>query len=439
MQKHAFLLRRSSNLTKESLFGHIVEAYAAFTQRSHIPADAVLRDYFRARKYLGARDRRSIAIPYYETVRNYLRLEAIVIDATGSDELDPALVIAAAFIVLFDEDPVGTRLILARMPNEFAFEYPPEIFVAIADRERETKRLSALDPLERLSVEQSMPHWFVSQLVSEYGTEEATSLLQASNKEATVSLRANTLVMSREEVIRWLQKTGIDARPSAVAAEGILLPKRINVLEHAEFRKGGFEIQDESSQLVAPFADIHSNRLRILDACAGAGGKSLHFAAILGGKGEIVATDIDPYKLTEMKKRVKRSTAQNIRIVMPDEQQQQLGKDKEGTFDVVLLDVPCTGTGTLRRNPSIKWHLTDQMHDELLEKQRMIFEDNLRFVKPGGVVLYSTCSLLHTEGEGQIEFMKNHHPELTVEATMRTRPDVDGADGFFVARLRKSL
>ena len=425
-------------MTKESLFGHIVEAYAAFTQRAHIPADAVLRDYFRARKYLGARDRRSIAIPYYETVRNYLRLEAIVIDVTSSEELDPALVIGAAFIVLFGEDPKDVRLILARMPNQFAYEYTPEIVGAIGDREREERRLAALDPIERLSIEQSMPLWFVSELVEEYGKEDATSLLVASNKEATVSLRANTLVMSRDQVLKMLQKTGLDARPSAVASDGILLPKRINVLEFGEFRRGGFEIQDESSQLVAPFADIHSNRLRILDVCAGAGGKSLHFAALLGGKGEITATDIDPYKLTEMKKRVKRSTAQNIRIVMPDEQEKYLGADKDGTFDVVLLDVPCTGTGTLRRNPSIKWHLTDQMHEELLEKQRMIVERNLRFLKPGGVLLYSTCSLLRTEGEEQTQWIEQTYPDLNEEATMRTRPDIDGADGFFVSRLRKS-
>jgi 16S rRNA (cytosine967-C5)-methyltransferase len=424
-------------VTQESLFGHIVEAYAAFTERSHIPADAVLREYFRARKYLGARDRRSIAVPYYETVRNYLRLESIVIDATGSPELDPALVVAASFIVLVGEDPKHVRLVLARMPNAFAYEYPPEVFAAIADRSREEQRLAALGPIERLSVEQSMPHWFVQQLVEEYGQEDAQALLKASNKEATVSLRANTLVMSRDEVMKWLTKSGVDVRPSVIATDGILLSKRINVLEHAEFRKGGFEIQDEASQLVAPFADIHSNRLRILDACAGAGGKSLHFAALLGGKGEIVATDVDPYKLNEMKKRVKRSTAQNIRIVMPEEQGKYLGSDSDESFDIVLVDVPCTGTGTLRRNPSIKWHLSEQMHDELIEKQRAIVGENLRFVKPGGVLLYSTCSLLHTEGEEQVAWMVNEYPALHLEGSMRTRPDIDGADGFYVARLRK--
>jgi 16S rRNA (cytosine967-C5)-methyltransferase len=424
-------------MTKESLLGHIVEAYDEFTQRSRIPADAILRDYFRKRTYLGARDRRSIAVSYYDTVRNFLRLEAIVIDATGSDLLDPALVVAATFIVISGADPKEMRLLLSRIPNEFAAEYAPEVFEAIADRDREEKRLAALEPIERLSVEYSMPHWFVGKLVEEYGTTDATSLLQASNKEASVALRANTIVMQREEVIKWLTKAGVEAKPSAIAADGILLSKRINVMEHAEFRKGGFEIQDEASQLVAPFAGVQSNRLRILDACAGAGGKTLHFAALLGGKGEIIATDIDPYKLDEMKKRVKRSTAQNIRIVYPDDYLKHLGEDKNGSFDVVLLDVPCTGTGTLRRNPSIKWHLSNEMHDELIEKQRMIVEENLRFVKPGGVLLYSTCSLLRTEGEEQIEWIQHECPDLKLEATFRTRPDVDECDGFFVARLRR--
>ncbi len=425
-------------MTKESHLGHIIEAYAEFIRRSHIPADAILRDFFRNRQYLGARDRRSIAVPYYDTVKNFLRLEAIVTDVTGSEDLDPALVVAASFIVITGDDPKEIRLLLSRIPNEFAADYPVETYEAIADREREEKRLALLDPIERLAMLYSMPHWFVEELVKEYGETEAPLILAASNTEAAVTLRANTIVMPREEVIKWMIKAGVEAKPSAIASDGIVLPRRINVMEHAEFRKGGFEIQDEASQLVAPFADIQSNKLRILDACAGAGGKTLHFAALLGGKGEVVATDIDPYKLDEMKKRVKRSTAQNIRIVYPEDYDKHLGEDKDGSFDVVLLDVPCTGTGTLRRNPSIKWHLSREMHDELIEKQRMIVSENLRFVKPGGVLLYSTCSLLSTEGEEQAKWMQEQFPELQLEATFRTRPDIDGCDGFFVARMRRS-
>jgi 16S rRNA (cytosine967-C5)-methyltransferase len=115
-----------------------------------------------------------------------------------------------------------------------------------------------------------------------------------------------------------------------------------------------------------------------------------------------------------------------------------LGEDKTAWFDLVLLDVPCTGTGTLRRNPGIKWVLTEQMLSELLEKQQIIMEENARFVKRGGTLLYATCSLLKEEGEDQMKWFTSVHPEFTLEETLRTRPDLQGCDGFFVARLRKA-
>jgi 16S rRNA (cytosine967-C5)-methyltransferase len=211
----------------------------------------------------------------------------------------------------------------------------------------------------------------------------------------------------------------------------------MNLWDLKPFKQGHFEVQDEASQIVAPFANITSKKIRVLDACAGAGGKSLHFASLMHGSGEIFATDVDKYKLDEMRKRVIRSNAQNIRIVKPDKYDEKLGVQAFGSFDVVLLDVPCSGTGTLRRNPSIKWRLTESMHDELIEKQRTILERNSPYVKEGGVLLYSTCSLLKSEGEEQVDWFLGLHSEYALEDTRRTRPDIEGADGFFVARLRR--
>lgn len=152
--------------------------------------------------------------------------------------------------------------------------------------------------------------------------------------------------------------------------------------------------------------------------------------------GEIYSTDIDARKLEELKKRTKRATAQNIRIILPQDREKFLS-NKLNTFDIVLLDVPCTGTGTLRRNPSIKWNLTEDMLASLIEKQRGIVAENIRFVKPGGVLLYATCSLLKDECEEQIQWILSEFGEFTLEAEKRTRPDKDGCDGFYVARLRK--
>jgi 16S rRNA (cytosine967-C5)-methyltransferase len=187
-----------------------------------------------------------------------------------------------------------------------------------------------------------------------------------------------------------------------------------------------------------PFAQIRKTAIKALDACAGAGGKTLHLAALMKNHGEIYATDIEARKLEELKVRSRRSGAQNIRIVLPIQKEKTLGADKTEWFDLVLLDVPCTGTGTLRRNPGIKWLLTEQMLAELLAKQQVILEENARFVKPGGTLLYATCSLLKEEGEDQMKWFTGIHPEYTLEETLRTRPDIQGCDGFFVARLRKS-
>jgi 16S rRNA (cytosine967-C5)-methyltransferase len=272
----------------------------------------------------------------------------------------------------------------------------------------------------------------------EYGSENVEAILDSLNGEAPTAIRANTILTSRDELQTEFQNVGIEATPSEISPDALVLSKRVNVFGLPEFQRGAFEVQDEASQLVAPFAHIRKTAIKALDACAGAGGKTLHLSALMKNHGEIFATDPDPRKLEALKQRSRRSGAQNIRIVFPDQQERMLGPDKTNWFDLVLLDAPCTGTGTLRRNPGIKWLLTEPMLKELIEKQRMILEENAHFVKPGGTVLYATCSLLKEEGEAQMEWLAKLHPEFVVEEILRTRPDENGCDGFFVARLKKS-
>jgi 16S rRNA (cytosine967-C5)-methyltransferase len=422
-------------MKKESLIGHVIEVFSAFAERSNIPADAILRDFYLKRKYLGSSDRREIAVPYYGIVKNYLRLESIYVDSTGLDELFPELIVAAYYLVYENASPIELQRIIKELANEFQYDHPIEFFEKMADRDRETARLASLAEDERSSILYSMPLWFVKKLRSEFA-DEANEILKSSNQEAPTSLRVNTLVTSREEVMAYLQSKGTECTASALAPEAILLRKRINAMEHDLFRKGGFEIQDEGSQLIPHFANITSPRIKVFDACAGAGGKTLHFSSLMHNHGEIYSTDIDARKLEELKKRTKRATAQNIRIILPQDREKFLS-NKLNTFDIVLLDVPCTGTGTLRRNPSIKWNLTEDMLASLIEKQRGIVAENIRFVKPGGVLLYATCSLLKDECEEQIQWILSEFGEFTLEAEKRTRPDKDGCDGFYVARLRK--
>ncbi len=436
-----------------SLIGHVLEVYQLFYDDPSTPADAVIRSFFYDRKYLGAKDRRFIADGYFGVIKNRWRLEALVKDARKNEdekkkneekkhenenrnELPNSLVIAAYYIAVQGTPP--KEMVEAMSEIRGAAHYPPEIYWHIADRGIEIARFAAMETVARIALAYSFPEWFVAAMIADYGEEQIETILLALNEEAPTTLRANTLVVaSREVLAEELLVEETETRPSELVPDALILPKRINVMSSKAHKRGAFEIQDEASQMVAPMAQIKGS-MRVLDACAGAGGKTLHLAALLRNRGELYSTDIDPWKLEELKKRVKRSTAQNVRIVKPDQYASILGKGKDGYFDVVLLDVPCTGTGTVRRNPGIKWILTEQMLSELVEKQRAIIAENLRFVKSGGALLYATCSLLHAECEDQVEWILSEYPsEFTVEQTLRTRPDMGGCDGFFAARLRR--
>ncbi|HET9136232.1 MAG TPA: hypothetical protein VFO76_06310, partial [Candidatus Kapabacteria bacterium] len=431
-----FTDRSASIMTKSSLLGHTIEAFTRFLQKSGLPADITIRTYFRERKYLGSTDRRFIGDVYFGAIKQFERLRSITADALPTSDIQPQLIIAAYCLVFRDESPKELRNIISGLPGNIARNYPLGVFEKIVDRPYEENRLSVLPSAERMSIYYSFPLWFVTHLELEYGAETET-LLKSLNEEAKTNLRVNRTLTTRDALQKILSDAGLRTSISSLAEDALILEKRTNVWDLKAFKDGLFEIQDEASQLVAPFANINSNRIRILDACSGAGGKTLHFSSLLRGSGEIVATDVDPYKLDELKKRSIRSNAQNIRIVKPDKYDQYLGTKAFGSFNIVLLDVPCSGTGTLRRNPSIKWNLTSTMHDELIEKQRHILERNAPYVKEGGVLLYSTCSLLKSEGEDQANWFLSLHPEFTLEATRRTHPEQDHCDGFFVARLRR--
>jgi 16S rRNA (cytosine967-C5)-methyltransferase len=423
-------------MRQESIIGHVVQAFVLFAERSHIPADAILRDYFAGKKYLGASDRRNIAIPYYRIIKNYRRLEAIFLHAWKRQEIVPELIVAADMLVFENKAPEEVRTIIANLQNEFARDYPYELYVEMADTKAAAKRLEILPKSERLSIYYSMPLWFVEALSSEYDEDETEKIVAALNDEAPTNIRVNSLVTTREKLAEIFEQTGVAATLSTFSADCITLSKRINAMDYPAFRQGAFEIQDEASQLVAPFAKLDIPKPRIFDPCCGAGGKALHFASLSKNKGDIFATDIDARKLEQFRLRLKRSTAQNIRMTHPQDCEKVLA-DKKNWFDVVLLDVPCSGTGTLRRNPSIKWNLTRVMHDRLIEKQREIINENINYVKPGGVLLYATCSLLKSESEEQAIWIAEHFPEFSIEEEIRTRPDKEGCDGFYAARLRK--
>ncbi|MDP4200265.1 MAG: methyltransferase domain-containing protein [Bacteroidota bacterium] len=418
-----------------SLVGHTTEVFAKFRKNPLVPADAVIRAFFHDRRYLGARDRRFIADHFFGAVKHWLRLDALVRDCFEDKELTASKSVAA-YLIAIDGHPAQEVVDFFDALKDGEKLSLPDA-EALADRARENTRLAALTDDERLATLHSFPTWFVTRLRAEYGN-DTEPILTALNGSSPLWLRTNTLITDRESLISEMEEEGIPSERSDIASEALKLEKRVNVFGLKSFTRGAFEVQDEASQLVVPMAHIRKTAIKALDACAGAGGKTLHLAALMKNHGEIFAADIDPYKLEELKRRSRRAGAQNIRLVFPDDREKWLGPEKLGWFDLVLVDAPCTGTGTLRRNPGIKWLLTEQMLSELVAKQRSILDDHAAFVKLGGALVFATCSVLQEEGEQQMEWFTQQHPEFQIEEVLRTRPDTQNMDGFFAARLRKN-
>ena len=281
------------------------------------------------------------------------------------------------------------------------------------------------------AIRASVPDW-IYQLFLEQYADQTDLALEKMNEQADVVLRVNTLKISREKLHEVLSGEGlstelVDKYPSAVR-----LVQRTNVFQTNAFKKGFFEVQDGASQTVAPLLDLKP-KMRVVDACAGAGGKSLHIASLMENKGTLISLDIHEHKLLELKKRAKRAGVSIIdtRAI----QSTKVIKRLHDSADRLLLDVPCSGLGVLRRNPDTKWKLQESRLKELCEIQLDILNRYSKMVKPGGKMLYATCSILKMENEDQVQKFLADHPEWSLEFQERHHPHVEGFDGFYAALL----
>ncbi len=265
-------------------------------------------------------------------------------------------------------------------------------------------------------------------LVQDYGEEKAQKICLASNEQAPTTVRTNTLQTTREELLATWSKE-YPVTPGKYSETAIHFAKRLPLFCLPEFHKGFFEVQDEGSQLVAELIDVKPGE-QVLDYCAGSGGKALALAPKLEGKGQIYLHDIREHVLLEARRRLKRAGIQNGQCVKPDSSHLSKLKKK---FHWVLADVPCSGTGTLRRNPDMKWKFSEEMVDRLVGEQRLIFERALSFVRPDGYIVYATCSLLRKENEEQVEHFLKTYPIELVGEPIKTSIDEQGMDGFFGA------
>lgn len=290
---------------------------------------------------------------------------------------------------------------------------------------------------KELVYRESIPDW-----LDEMGKDQLGNLwpmeITALNKQAPVVLRANTLKTDVETLQEKLIAEGHATTSTDLHPEALVLNERANVFKTQAFSDGLFEVQDAGSQTIAPFLKTEPGQ-RVMDACAGAGGKSLHLAAIMENKGQIISTDIYSSKLKELKRRARRAGAHNIETRLIDST--KVIKKLTGKIDALLIDAPCSGLGVLRRNPDAKWKLTPEFMKEVMETQQEILQSYSRVVKDGGTLVYATCSILPSENEQQVEkFLASEAgTTFTVEETQNLYAHREGFDGFFMARLKKQI
>lgn len=281
-------------------------------------------------------------------------------------------------------------------------------------------------------VRESVPDW-LDRVGEQELEDDWDDLLHSLNTYPELAVRCNTLKINRTDLGKKLKEEGHETRTVEWAPDALVFEQKCNVFRLKCFREGLFEVQDPASQMVSAFLDV-GPKMVVVDACAGQGGKTLHISSLMNNNGRIIALDDTAWKLDELKKRASRAGAQNI------ETRHVTGtktyKRMKGKADRLLMDVPCSGLGSLRRNPDIKWSLSKNDMERLKGLQRKILLDYSQLLKPGGRIVYATCSVLPSEGEEQVRwFIKETGSTFKLLEEKRLRPDSDGFDGFYMASL----
>jgi 16S rRNA (cytosine967-C5)-methyltransferase len=401
---------------KIKLFKPLVEAVVKSLQEifnENRKADKAIGGILKSNAKWGARDRAFIAENTYEIVRNW-RLIKYCAEFGGK-------------IVYSDQDfyfIVATWLTLNNY-DLADYRYFPEI-----DRNQLFKRFDEGQKIRKLKY--SLPDWLDELGLEEFG-EEWEKEIAAMHAQAEVFLRVNTLKTTKKQIINLLNEKQKEVKELPNVKDALVLKKRSNVFGLEEYKNGLFEVQDAGSQLISEFLNPLPGQ-RVIDACAGAGGKSLHLATLMGNKGKVISMDIEDFKLIELKKRAKRNGIDTIetRIIEP----KTLKRLKESA-DCLLLDVPCSGLGVLKRNPDAKWKLKPTFIEEVINTQAEILEEYTKMLKKGGRAVYATCSILKSENENQINKFLNNHPEFRLIKQQRISPFKEGFDGFYMALLEK--
>ena len=377
-------------------------------------ADKAIEKIMRANKYWDVRERSFVSDVTYDIVRNW----RLLFVASGSEGKLTEKTLWALF---------GTYLIFD------GYDLPPSAYFKGIN---EKKIISQLEKFYKIrKIRESIPDWLDTLGEKELG-KDWDKVIRALNQPPTVVLRANSLKTSPKELQKILEEEKITESSLVMwSPDAVELKYPRNVFRTEAFHKGLFEVQDASSQMVSEFLNVQPG-MRVIDACAGAGGKTLHLAALMKNKGRIIALDVKEKKLQELKKRAARADVRIVETRAIDSS--KVVKRLKDTADRLLLDVPCSGLGVLRRNPDSKWKLDMEEIERVKKIQRDILSQFPEMTKVGGKMVYATCSILPSEGEEQIKwFLEQVGDKWNLIGEKRYSPDVYHADGFYMALLER--
>lgn len=376
-------------------------------------ADKVVEKALKRDSRWGARDRKFVAETIYDMVR-WKRLYNEIAGTKFHYNTENVWKNLTVWVVL-----KGIKL-----PDWPQFEGVPE------------RRIKGkFDELQKNRVfKESIPDWMDAMGLEALGEKLWIQEIAALNQKASVILRTNTLKIDKNQLQAQLSKEGIETEFVENHPDALKLKERANVFITSAFQSGFFEVQDASSQLVADYLDVKPG-MRVIDTCAGAGGKTLHLAALMENKGQIIATDIYESKLKKLKKRARRAGAHNISTRALDSS--KVIKKLKNSADRVLIDAPCSGLGVLKRNPDSKWKLQPEFVENIIKTQAEILEKYASLVKKNGKLVYATCSILPTENENQVQHFLANHSEFKFVKERKVSAATSGFDGFYMALLER--
>jgi len=376
-------------------------------------ADFIVSTLLQSNKSWGARDRNFIADNIYHIIR-YKRLYEFCLDEEIFGELSLWRMLGAKLILEGVELPVWAEFAELKIDE-------------VEQRGEEGRKIR--------KIRESIPDWLDTFGEQQLGAEWEKEIA-ALNTPAKFSVRINTIKTNKEIIKRLFTDEGIDFSELAIAPDALLINTKKNFRTHQAYRNGLFEVQDISSQLIAPFLEPAPD-MNVIDGCTGAGGKALHIAALMQNRGEILAIDVHERKLEELEKRAKRASCKIIKPMHTEKLTRHFQGLLQSFSDRILLDVPCSGTGVLRRKPDAKWSLTKKFIDELIKTQSQILDEYAPMLKKQGLLVYSTCSILPIENQLQVQAFLQRHSEFELLEEKTVSPAQSGYDGFYMAKMKK--